>query len=149
MARPDRPRRSSARATLAHAALALALALAAPLAGCSIPYPVAVAAGPFVIPPSPAKEPLSERGARVQVVPVAPPGCLFLGLATGVGGAPDQYQGIGDRYLQAYQAEAVVALRNAVGEVGGTHTVVDAEVQHSGREGLKDIVLRGPALLCR
>jgi hypothetical protein len=117
-------------------------------AGCKVPYPVVVNAGPFVVPPTSAREPLQE-GARVLVLPQAPPGCLFLGLATGVGGIADQYEGTSDSRFPEFQRRALTALRNAVARVGGTHTVVDAEVTFTEPRGVTHVLLRGPALLCR
>jgi hypothetical protein len=125
------------------------LALVA-LAGCTTPYPVLASGnGSVGVPPSARDEPLSAEGARVQVVDRAPPGCAFLGLGTGVGGVKSQYDPT--RPLAESQRDALTALRNSVGRVGGTHTSVDAEVQYSGdgQEGVRYVVIRGPALRCR
>jgi hypothetical protein len=107
----------------------------------------------------PSYDPLDERGARVLVVPAAPANCLFVGLATGVGGVKKTYEGGSDARYGEFQAQAVVALRNAVGAAGGTHTVVDAEVTFFHRMGgpyriggpdseLGAVLVRGPALVC-
>ncbi|MEM1028776.1 MAG: hypothetical protein AAGN82_00405 [Myxococcota bacterium] len=124
----------------------IAVALAS--TGCSIPFPVLRNAGPFEVPVNAAHAPL-EKGRRVVVVAQAPRGCLFLGLATGVGGRENQYEGTADVRYREFRREAVVALRNAVGRVGGTHVRVDAEVIVSVREGVTHVLLRGPALRCR
>lgn len=129
------------RAAFAFASLAFASL------GCSVPYPVVVAGGPFEVPPARAQEPLGARGALVQVTAAPPAGCRFLGLATGVGGAEDAFDVGSDARYPEFQAKAIVALRNAVGAAGGTHTVVDAEVTFSKRE-LFAVLVRGPALAC-
>lgn len=126
----------------------LAYLVALGAGACSVPYPVVVAGGPFEVPPLRAEEPLSARGAAVQVVPMPPPRCSFLGLATGVGGVGDASDPGADARYPEFQARALVALRNAVGEVGGTHTVVDAEVTFYKQE-LQAVLVRGPALACR
>lgn len=123
----------------------LGLVLAA--AACKIPYPVATNAGFAVVPPSADHDPLGP-GAHVQLVMGMPPGCRSLGLATGVGGLHDQRQAtVAARYAE-FRAEALVSLRNAVGEAGGTHTRIDAEVQYTDYQGLTHVILRGPALAC-
>lgn len=129
-----------------HREIALVLTLSA--AGCSVPYPLFVSAGGLQVHPGSNPTALTAEGARVQVVSVAPPGCAFLGLATGVGGASDQYEPGGVAFLRAWQDQAVVALRNAVGAVGGTHTIVDGEMQWSSGSDLRNVLVRGPALRC-
>jgi len=123
------------------------------LVGCSVPYPLLTSGGPFEVPPSPSHDPLDDRGGRVLLVPAAPANCRFLGLATGVGGVTETYQGGSDSRYGEFQAQAVVALRNAVGAAGGTHTIVDAEVTFFNRMGgsestLAAVLVRGPALAC-
>lgn len=129
------------------------VAMALALAGCAVPYPVVISGGPFEVPPSPSRDPLDARGSRVLVVPAAPQGCRFLGLATGVGGVESAQNPGSDARYGEFQAQAVVALRNAVGAVGGTHTIVDAEVTFfanpSGpNNALSAVLVRGPALAC-
>lgn len=126
---------------------ALAALAALAVTGCPVPYPVVISGGPFEVPPGPSREPLDARGARVQVVAAAPPRCRFLGLATGVGGVEDSNDPGSDARYGELQARAVVALRNAVGAAGGTHTVVDAEETFFKRE-LQAVLVRGPALAC-
>jgi hypothetical protein len=125
----------------------LLLGVALATSACAIPYPVLHAAGPFVIPPSPSSDPLG-AGARVTLVTTAPPGCRSLGLATGVGGIADQYQPYSNAQYAEWRAQALVALRNAVGEAGGTHTRVDAEVRFTKQGVLTHVLVRGDALAC-
>jgi hypothetical protein len=130
-----------------HLEITALFALSVAAAACSVPYPVVVSAGGFEVHPSVTAPTLTAAGGRVQVVSFVPPGCAFLGLATGVGGAADQYERGGAEYLRTWQDQAVVALRNAVGEAGGTHTIVDAEVQWTSNN-LRNVLVRGPALRC-
>ena len=123
----------------------LAMLLAA--AACKIPYPIATNAGFAEIPPSSDHDPLGP-GTQVQLVMGTPPGCRSLGLATGVGGIEDQYEASSDARYDEFRAEALVSLRNAVGEAGGTHTRIDAEVRYSDYQGLTHVILRGAALVC-
>lgn len=116
--------------------------------GCSVPYPLVTAGGPFEVPASGSTDPLDVHGARVQVVAAPPPRCSFLGLASGVGSVKDQYEPTSDARYPEFQARALVAIRNAVGKVGGTHVVIDAEVTRFNRRGLEAVVIRGPALAC-
>lgn len=123
----------------------LALVLAA--AACKIPYPIVTNAAGAVVPPSSDHDPLGP-GTHVQLVMGTPPGCRSLGLATGVGGTKDQYETSSDARYDEFRAQALVSLRNAVGEAGGTHTRIDAEVRYSDYQGLTHVILRGPALVC-
>ena len=116
-------------------------------AACKIPYPIATNAGFAEIPPSSDHDPLGP-GTQVQLVMGTPPGCRSLGLATGVGGIEDQYEASSDARYDEFRAEALVSLRNAVGEAGGTHTRIDAEVRYSDYQGLTHVILRGAALVC-
>lgn len=127
----------------AHRALVAMLATA----GCAIPYPVVIAGGPFEAPPSRSSARLG-AGARVQLVTVAPPRCRSIGLATGVGGVRDQYEESSDARYGEFRARAVVALRNAVAEAGGTHVRLDAEVRVAGTRWLTHVLVRGAALAC-
>jgi hypothetical protein len=127
----------------AHRALVTMLAAT----GCAIPYPVVVAGGPFEVPPSASSARLG-GGARVQLVTVAPPRCRSVGLATGVGGIRDQYEESSDARHGEFRDRAVVALRNAVAEAGGTHVRIDAEVRVAGTRGLTHVIVRGAALAC-
>jgi hypothetical protein len=123
----------------------LALVLAA--AACKIPYPIVTNAAGAVVPPSSDHDPLGP-GTHVRLVMGTPPGCRSLGLATGVGGIEDQPEASEDARYGALRAQALVSLRNAVGEAGGTHTRLDAEVRYSDYQGLTHVILRGPALVC-
>lgn len=125
------------------------LACGASTYACSIPYPITVGSGPLVVPPSPGREPLGS-GARVTVVSVVPAGCQFLGLATGVGGA-EASDGSGSPKRDALiRDRAVVALRNAVADAGGTHATLDAEAAFtSDGPAINDVVVRGGAFVCR
>ena len=124
----------------------LAVLLAA--AACKIPYPIVTNAAGAVVPPSADHDPLGP-GTHVKLVMGMPPGCRSLGLATGVGGIRDQYETSSDARYAEFRAEALVSLRNAVGEAGGTHTRIDAEVRSSDYQGVTYVTLRGPALVCR
>lgn len=135
------------------AALALTVASVVASAGCAVPFPIVTAGGPFEVPPSPSREPLDERGARVTVVATAPAGCRFLGLATGVGGKTSDSLEAGEPHFGEYRDQALVALRNAVGAVGGTHVVPDAEVTFFNQVNMNPstitaVLVRGPALSC-
>jgi hypothetical protein len=143
--RPDRRLRT--------ATFVLTMAAAFAFGGCAVPYPVVTAGGPFEVPPSPSRDPLDDRGARVTVVATAPAGCRFLGLATGVGGAKSGSLEAGEPHFGEYREQALVALRNAVGAVGGTHVVPDAEVTffhpvNTNPSTLTAVLVRGPALSC-
>lgn len=128
---------------LRSALLGVVLAVAA----CKIPYPIVTNAGGAVVPPSSDHDPLGP-GAQVQLVMGMPPGCRSLGLATGVGGIEDQYEASSDARYDEFRAQALVSLRNAVGEAGGTHARIDAEVRYSDYQGLTHVILRGAALVC-
>jgi hypothetical protein len=118
------------------------------LVGCKYPYPILVAASGMLIPPSAMKKPLSVEGARVEIVPDAAATCAFLGLATGVGGNKDHYQGTTEQDMLNWRAEARVALRNAVGAAGGTHVIVDGEELFGGPHMGDTVILRGRAFRC-
>ena len=122
--------------------------LALALVGCHYPYPVFVSSGGgMFVPPRVAKEPLSPAGAKVVVVTEAP-ACGFLGLATGVGGAKDQYQPSADGDVPKHREEALVALRNVVGARGGTHVVIDATAVYGSVHQWEQVILRGRAFRC-
>lgn len=123
----------------------LALVLAA--AACKIPYPIVTNAAGAVVPPSSDHDPLGP-GTHVRLVMGTPPGCRSLGLATGVGGTKDLSKVSAAARYEVLRAQALVSLRNAVGEAGGTHTRLDAEVRYSDYQGLTHVILRGPALVC-
>lgn len=125
----------------------VSLLLACVLAGCTYPYPIMAAASGFVIPPSTKREPLSEKGARVTVV-AEPPACAMIGLATGVGGLKDVWESTGDGDTPKYREQAIVALRNVVGELGGTHVVIDATVLYGRVDRYSNMLLRGRAYRC-
>lgn len=118
------------------------------LSACHYPYPILVAASGLLIPPSPEHKPLSVAGARVQIVADAAATCSFIGLATGVAGNKDQYQGSTEQDMLNYRAAARVALRNAVGAAGGTHVIVDGEELFGGPHMGDTVILRGRAFRC-
>lgn len=123
------------------------LAIVAALTGCVVPYPILHGAGGMEVPPTASRE-LLAAGAGVSVVAQAPAGCRFLGLATGVGGVANPYEPTSAARYPEFQAQALVALRNAVAGVGGTHTTVDAEVLFEKHGGSSHVLVRGPALAC-
>lgn len=126
-----------------------ALALADSLSACSIPYPVTVNSGPLVVPPSPDRKPLGV-GASVMVVTVPPTQCRYLGLGTGVGGVEPTDPPASPQRDAIVRARALVSLRNAVGDVGGSHVTVDAEEAWThGSQAITEIVVRGGAFACR
>jgi hypothetical protein len=117
---------------------------------CAIPYPITVGSGPFVVPPSPDHRPLGS-GAGVTVVATAPANCRYLGLATGVGGVEPTDPPASPVRDTMVRVRALVSLRNAVGDVAGSHVTVDAEEAwtRDGSNGFTDIVVRGAAFACR
>jgi hypothetical protein len=117
------------------------------LSGCTYPYPIAVSAGGFEIPPMAKREALTDKGARVSVVN-EPPACAMIGLATGVGGVKDVWSSSGDSEAPKYREGAIVALRNVVGERGGTHVVIDATVHYGRVDRWGNVLLRGRAYRC-
>ena len=123
------------------------LAMIAALFGCRAPYPLFVASSGMFVPPSVKKDPLSPAGATGVVTNEAR-ACAFLGLATGVGGAKDQYVASSDAEVPAYREEAIVALRNVVAARGGTHVVIDATVVYGHVRHYDQVILRGRAFRC-
>lgn len=93
------------------------------------------------------REPLSDKRARVAVVG-EPPACAMTGLATGVGGLKDGYESTGDGGVAHYRADAVIALRNALGDRGGTHVAIDATVLYGRIDRWANVLLCGRAYRC-